>query len=163
MIEIDPVERIGSAPAPPPAEGDYVLQARGAGATMTLLVDRSQLELLSASIVSMLSGERLTGQDDALRAADVRDDHVDWRVGRILLGFDEDRRLFFLDAEELADDEADRPPASVRLWVEPRQMLALAEQASELLAQGLSRCQLCGNARDPAEHVCPALNGQSGH
>jgi uncharacterized repeat protein (TIGR03847 family) len=103
----------------------------------------------------------------------------EWRAGRLSIGYDEDRDLVLVEAEEYVaegeeaeddDEEEDETllppdpeaPGRVRFWVSREQALALARYGASVAAAGRPRCQLCGNAMDPDGHICPALNGHSG-
>jgi uncharacterized repeat protein (TIGR03847 family) len=100
----------------------------------------------------------------------------EWRAGRLSVGYDEERDLILLEAEELTpgdeDDEEDEPdedelddadaPGNVRFWATREQALALARYGSTVAAAGRPLCPLCGNPMDPEGHICPALNGHSG-
>ncbi|MGH2691991.1 MAG: DUF3090 domain-containing protein [Actinomycetota bacterium] len=178
MIELDPVDRITAGAVGEPGERTFFLQGRQSERLVTILVEKQQVELLSASLVEILarSGKE-TGQGPPDEEMDLEDPVVpEWRAGRLSIGYDEDRDLVLLEAEEYVAEDADEeesgeaetllpdPDAAgaVRFWVTREQALALARHAASVAAAGRPRCQLCGNPMDPDGHVCPALNGHSG-
>lgn len=175
MIELDPVDRITAGAIGEPGQRVFYLQGRQAERLVTILVEKQQVELLSASLVEILarSGKE-TGQGPSEEEMELEEPVIpEWRAGRLSVGYDEDRDLVLLECEEITadaeeDDEEDEPlppldePARVRFWATREQALALARHGAEVAAAGRPRCELCGNPIDPEGHICPALNGHSG-
>ena len=174
MIELDPVDRVTAGAIGEPGERTFFLQGRQSERLVTILVEKQQVELLSASLVAILarSGKE-TGQGPSDEEMELEQPIVpEWRAGRLSIGYDEDRDLVLLEAEELVpgedEDEEDQPPAGeeepgrIRFWASREQALALARHGANVVAAGRPRCQFCGNPMDPEEHVCPAMNGHSG-
>lgn len=177
MIELDPVDRITAGAVGEPGERTFFLQGRRSERLVTILVEKQQVELLSASLVEILarSGKE-TGQGPPDEEMDLEEPIVpEWRAGRLSIGYDEDRDLVLLEAEEYVaegqDEEEEKnetllpdpdAPGRVRFWVTREQALALARHGASVAAAGRPRCQLCGNPMDPDGHICPALNGHSG-
>lgn len=178
MIELDPVDRITAGAVGEPGERTFYLQGRQSERLVTILVEKQQVELLSASLVEILarSGKE-TGQGPPDEEMDLEEPVIpEWRAGRLSVGYDEERDLVLLEAEELTpgdeddedveldEDELDDAdaPGSVRFWTTREQALALARYGSTVAAAGRPLCPLCGNPMDPEGHICPALNGHSG-
>lgn len=191
MIELDPVDRITTGAVGEPGQRAFFLQGRQSERLVTILVEKQQVELLSASLVEILarSGKE-TGQGPPDEEMDLEEPVVpEWRAGRLSIGYDEDRDLVLLECEELVAEEDDPEeegqevtpeigdagedelpiepfgpdaPGRVRFWTTREQALALARHGATVASAGRPRCQLCGNPMDPDEHVCPALNGHSG-
>ena len=174
MIELDPVDRITAGAIGEPGQRVFYLQGRQAERLVTILVEKQQVELLSASLVEILarSGKE-TGQGPSEEEMELEEPVIpEWRAGRLSVGYDEDRDLVLLECEEITadaeeDDEEEEPlppldePARVRFWATREQALALARHGAEVAAAGRPRCELCGNPIDPDGHICPALNGHS--
>jgi uncharacterized repeat protein (TIGR03847 family) len=174
VIELDPVDRITAGAVGEPGERAFFLQGRQSERLVTILVEKQQVELLSASLVEVLarSGKE-TGQGPPDEEMELEEPVVaEWRAGRLSIGYDEDRDLVLIEAEEFEADAEDEEeevqvplpsdPARVRFWVSREQALALARHGASVAAAGRPRCQLCGNPMDPDGHICPALNGHSG-
>jgi uncharacterized repeat protein (TIGR03847 family) len=178
VIELDPVDRITAGAVGEPGQRVFFLQGRQSERLVTILVEKQQVELLSASLVEILarSGKE-TGRGPADEEMDLEEPVVpEWRAGRLSVGYDEDRDLVLLECEEIGVDEDDDDdeeeeeeellpadePARVRFWATREQALALARHGAEVAAAGRPRCELCGNPIDPEGHICPALNGHSG-
>ena len=176
MIELDPVDRITAGAVGEPGQRVFYLQGRQSERLVTILVEKQQVELLSASLVEILarSGKE-TGPGPTEEEMGLEEPVIpEWRAGRLSVGYDEDRDLVLLECEEIAadgeedDEEEDEPlppldePARVRFWATREQVLALARHGAQVAAAGRPRCELCGNPIDPGGHICPALNGHSG-
>lgn len=166
MIELDPVDRITAGATGPPGQRVFYLQGRQSDRLVTILVEKQQVELLSASLVEILarSGKE-TGEGPGEEEMGLEEPVVpEWRAGRLSIGYDEDRDLVLLECEEYVeeDEEATPDPGKVRFWTSREQALALARHGAAVAAAGRPRCELCGNPMDPEGHVCPALNGHHG-
>lgn len=87
---------------------------------------------------------------------------VEFTIGRLALGFDQERSVFALLAydREVEDEDA---PATLVCRVSKAQLKRLAEKIVELAAAGRPRCPLCGAAIDAAGHNCPRANGKVHH
>jgi hypothetical protein len=84
---------------------------------------------------------------------------VDFRVGNLALGYDEERGTFLLLAYTTEDEERDRPTFSCRAT--PEQLRTLAEEIRRVVMSGRPTCPLCGVPIDPppAVHACIRANG----
>ena len=187
MIELDPVDRITAGAVGPPGERAFYLQGRQADRLVTVLVEKQQVELLSASLVEILARTgKETGEGPGEEEMDLEDPLLpEWRAGRLSIGYDEARDLVLLECEEYVegsededdededdedeDDEDDEDgelegpePGRIRFWASRDQALALARHGAAVAAAGRPRCELCGNPIGPEGHVCPALNGHRG-
>jgi uncharacterized repeat protein (TIGR03847 family) len=107
VIDLDPVDRITADAVGDPGERVFYLQARKGEHLVTLLLEKQQVQLLAASVVEILARlGKETGAglgDEAMRLEGPID--PEWRAGRLSIGYDEDRDLILLEAEELLDEE----------------------------------------------------------
>ncbi len=172
VIELGPVDRITAGAVGRPGERTFYLQARAGGRLVSVLVEKQQVELLSASILDILSRVgKETGEGPGEEEMELEAPlEPEWRVGRLALGYAEDRDMLMLELEELVpeEDEAEEgaeadeeaPEAStIRLWATREQMLALSRHGATVAARGRPRCPYCDNPIDPEGHTCPAMNG----
>ena len=174
LIELDPVDRITAGAVGPPGERVFFLQGRRGDRLVTLALEKQQVQLIATWVVEMLSRiGRDTPEGPPEAEMELEEPfEPEWRAGRLALGYEEERDMLFLEAEEAAgdaDEEAedggeeepteDPDRARVRFWATREQMLALARHGASVVAAGRPLCELCGNPIDAEGHLCPALNG----
>lgn len=168
MVELDPVDRITVGAVGEPGERTFFIQARRGDRLVTILVEKQQVQLLSATVVEVLSGlgRPVEAEDLAAGSMDLEQPlDPEWRAGRLAVGYEEDRGLILLEAEELVPGDEDDEEEEVslgeqaRLWATPEQMIALARHGAAVCAAGRPQCRFCGNPIEAEGHVCPAMNG----
>ena len=172
-MELDPVDRITADAVGDPGQRVFYLQARKGMEVVTVLVEKQQIELLSASILEILSRVGLeTGEGPDDEEMDLEEPVVPvWRAGWLSIGYEQDRDLILLELVELvpgqevaeeaveADEDLELDAERLRLWATRDQMLALSRHGAQVVARGRPTCQFCGNPIDPEGHRCPAMNG----
>jgi uncharacterized repeat protein (TIGR03847 family) len=185
-VDLERVDRITAGAVGEPGERTFFLQAREGDRSITILVEKEQVELLGTSILEILATVgRETGEGPPSEELGLEPPLEPlWRAGRLSIGYAEERDLMLLEIEELVepededeqeyepdeapDEETDGAPAietdgpepdRVRLWATREQMLALARHGAAVAERGRPRCRYCGNPIDPQGHMCPAMNG----
>jgi len=173
-MEIESIDRITAGAVGEPGHRTFYLQARSGLDLVTVIVEKQQVELLAASILEILSrADKETGQGPAEEELELEEPVEPlWRVGRLSIGYAEERDRVLLELEELvpeedneeegdaSEGEEDVPePERVRIWATREQMLGLSLRSAAVVARGRPSCDLCGNPIDPEGHTCPALNG----
>jgi len=170
-MELDPVDKITTGAVGEPGQRMFFLQARSGERLVTVLVEKQQVELLSASILEILSTlDEETGEGPPEEELELEAPlEPIWRAGRLSIGYAEARDRMLLELEELLPEEEgdegtaeDREPDRLRLWATREQMLALSRHGAAVAARGRPRCRFCGNPIDPEGHTCPAMNGHRG-
>jgi uncharacterized repeat protein (TIGR03847 family) len=180
-VDLERVDRITAGAVGEPGERTFFLQAREGERTVTILVEKEQVELLGTSILEILATvgrETAEGPPSDELGLEPPLEPL-WRAGRLSIGYAEERDLMLLEIEELVEqdesedepeDEADEEPEGspedegpepgrVRLWATREQMFALARHGAEVAERGRPKCRYCGNPIDPQGHMCPAMNG----
>ena len=116
LIELDPVDRLTAGAIGPSGARAFYLQARKGDQVVTLLVEKQQVQLLAASVVEILSRVgKETGQGPPEEEMALEDPVApEWRAGRLSIGYQDERDLLVLEADELLpededDDEPDEP------------------------------------------------------
>jgi uncharacterized repeat protein (TIGR03847 family) len=109
LIDLDPVDRITADAVGDPGARAFYLQARKDDRLVTLLLEKQQVQLLAASVVEILSRlGKETGEGPPEDAMGLEDPILpEWRAGRLSIGYEEERDLILLEAEELLPDEDD--------------------------------------------------------
>jgi|ERR1700730_17186823 len=161
IFELDPVDDIAVAAVGQPGQRQFFLLASGAGRTLTLACEKSQIQALIVRLQQMIATQGV----EEVRALPIdsrlQPGEPEWQVGEMGLGYHEDRRMFVLVAsqapagEEGSTDEA----PSVRFWLSHQQVVAFSKQAESILTAGRPLCPRCGLPMDPAGHPCPVNNG----
>src|SRR5437899_2054414 len=139
LIELDPVDRITADAVGEAGSRTFYLQARKEEQLVTLLVEKQQVQLLAASVVEILSRvgkETGQGPPEEQMALDEPLD-PEWRAGRLSIGYQEERDLLVLEAEEvLPEDEAEAESPG-----EPAGLGELAEFGAELAVPELEESE----------------------
>ena len=160
-IEIDPADSVAVGTVGPPGQRAFYIQARSLYRTLTILVEKVQVQALAERAVEILQGQEVGAEEEPTDLqAPVE---PDWRAGQLGLGLDEDRTLVVLVAQQAPeDDDADEDSvATARVWMRPAQALALSARGLELVSKGRPLCPICGLPMDPEGHLCPRKNGKS--
>ena len=180
VIEMNPVSRITTGFVGVPGQRTFYLQARKGSTLITLLMEKEQVAALAQSVLQLI--EHHDQNFPAMSTAPLpRNMSLEqplqplFRVGQMGLGYDQERDLLVLVAQEMAtrdegdeddlestDDESDAADPDgdvVRMWASRGQMEALARHAADIVKQGRPTCPLCGLPINADGHFCPPRNG----
>jgi uncharacterized repeat protein (TIGR03847 family) len=149
-IELNPVDFITIGTVGPKGRRLFHIQAGRATQVVTLTIEKEQSRALAEAIGELLddlekqrSGTLSSDQVDmATMNMDLREPiEPQFRVAQMGLGYDEDRDLVVLVAQELVvAEEGQDPdliqPGVVRFWGSRKQMRALSMHAMEVVKQG---------------------------
>jgi len=146
-----------------PGQRTFRIIAESGGRTASLWIEKEQLQALGLVIEQHLNpagGRGYTGPRGVLSLAGrfPAQPTVDFKIGRLAVGFDETARSFRLTAHDIEDAESERPAFTA--IVHAPQAITLGTKAAEIVAAGRPRCPLCGAPMDNP-HVCPATNGHA--
>ncbi len=170
-MDLGPVDRITADAVGEPGMRVFYIQARHGDETVSVIVEKQQVQLLAASVLELLARLELeTGagpNDDEMAIEEPIDPR--WRAGKLSIGYDDDRELFVLEMEEFQPElEDDDPqsllmdePETIRILASREQMFALSRYGTSVAERGRPTCPLCDNPIDPEGHACPATNGHS--
>ncbi len=167
-IDVDPCERITADALGAPGQRVFYLQAYQAARTVTVIIEKIQLQSLSVGIEQFLA--QLARQNpDLLEASaefSVEQMRINppldpmFRAGEIGLGYDKERDLVVLVTREiLLDGDEPENAAVIRYWCTRSQALALARWGVDVVQRGRPVCPQCSQPMDPAGHFCPKKNG----
>ncbi len=178
------VERVQADAVGVPGQRRFRLRARTATDYAQLWVEREQTQALSLALEQLLAQiqmQRSEGKVASDPGASLDDfpptPTVEFTVGRLGIGYDEDSDLIILqlsNIEQAAEGEEDAEPEPSSLSSQPGvpdvltirfnrpQAVALKEQCDQTLAAGRPRCPLCGAPMGPdGEHFCVRRNGHA--
>jgi uncharacterized repeat protein (TIGR03847 family) len=167
-IDLQPVTHILTDAIGPPGERVFYLQAWKDDRTVTLIVEKFQIQTLAIGLERFL--EEIRGKYPDL--PDASGDYVEekmrihppiepmFRVGEIGLGYDAESDLVVLAAREMLAEDQDPEEASlVRFWCTRSQILSMTRWGVEMASRGRPICPQCGEPMEPEGHFCPKKNG----
>lgn len=157
-----------------PGERTFYLQSRKGADTMTVLLEKQQVGLLSEKLIEMLDEVGRTDEDVAeappapedLESLEVPVVEA-FRVGAFGIGWDTGTRRVVIeihavaetdDVPDIGDDEAEGPDC-LRVWLSAGEVRAFAKRSSALIAAGRPPCPFCHLPLDQGGHICPRANG----
>src|SRR6188472_2134748 len=102
-MDLEDVEKITAGAVGEPGERTFFLQAREGDRTITITVEKEQVELLASSILEILATIDLeTGDGPSDAELDLEPPLEPlWRAGRLSIGYAEERDRMVLEVEEL--------------------------------------------------------------
>lgn len=167
-LDLQPVSHITTDALGPPGKRVFYLQGWQEERTVTLIVEKIQIQSLAVGLEQFLAEiyDKYPGLPEA--SADFIEDQmrihppVDplFRVGEMGLGYDADNDLVVLVARELVPEGTPAEEASVvRFWCSRSQVRAMCHWGMEVAAHGRPLCPQCGEPMDPEGHFCPKKNG----
>jgi uncharacterized repeat protein (TIGR03847 family) len=144
-----------------PGQRTFRIIAEKGQRTASLWLEKEQLQALGLVIEEQL--ERTQGEaglEEAILTLAARfpaQATIDFKVGRLAVGFDEQQAAFLFTAHDVERPEQEEPDFTCR--ANAHQSRALASKIGQIVAAGRPRCPLCGAPMD-SNHVCPASNGR---
>jgi len=167
-IDVDPCDHITADAIGSPGQRVFYLQAFQEARTITIIIEKIQLQSLSVGIEQFLAqlAEKNPNLDEA--SADFVEEHMRinpplepvFRAGEIGLGYDKERDLMVLVTREIVlEDDKPEDAAIVRYWCTRSQARALARWGVDVFTRGRPLCRQCGQPMEAEGHFCPKKNG----
>ena len=172
--DLNPVQQIVADAIGEPGDRTFFLQAASNSEMISVVLEKQEVANLAISVLQLL--EELEEKYPDLSTPqwsggalipEVPFEAV-FRVGQLIVGYDEDDDMIWIIAKALivsesgsiVDPDEEEVP-SVRFVASREQMRALSDHALEVVSRGRPTCPLCGNAIDPEGHFCPRSDGQA--
>ena len=167
-LELRPVDHLTADAIGQPGKRIFYLQAWQGERTVTLILEKLQLQTMAVGIEQFLA--EIQDQFPQLAEASAEYDEekmhihppVDplFRIGEIGMGFDADAdQIVLVLREVLMEGAAPEEAGVVHLWCTRWQVRALARWGIELASRGRPLCPQCGAPIEPEGHFCPKKNG----
>jgi uncharacterized repeat protein (TIGR03847 family) len=167
-LDLNPVDHLTSDAIGPPGKRVFYLQGWQGERTVTLIIEKIQLQTLAVGVEQFLAEiqEKFPSLMEA--SADYTEDHMHinppvdplFRAGEIGLGYETEQDMIVLVVRELLPEGTDKEEAGVvRFWANRSQIRALARWGMEVSARGRQICPQCGQPMEPEGHFCPKKNG----
>jgi len=167
-IDFDPVTHITTDAIGKPGQRVFYIQAWSGERTITLLVEKAQIQTLAMGVEQFLGeiNQRFPDLPPASQEYNEVIMHIQppvdplFRVGEIGLAYDQDRDLAVLVMREiLAEEKTEEEANAVRFWCTRSQLLAMSRWGLEVAGRGRPICPYCGQPMEPEGHFCPKKNG----
>jgi uncharacterized repeat protein (TIGR03847 family) len=158
-----------------PGNRTFYLQARDGTRIISVLIEKVQVSLLAERLTELLSEVRERGAEvpDEPTPADLDAGPLDepineiFRVGTMAIVWNGDDQTILVEARaiseemesEAVEEEEDEDADVVRVQLRPKQALAFAQRALEVVAAGRPPCPFCGQPLNPEGHICARRNG----
>ena len=170
-IELKPVSHITADAIGPPGKRVFYLQGTKGNQSVTLIIEKFQLQTLTIGIDQFLSEilqrvplmREASGEYQEERMRILPPVEPLFRVAEFGLSFDGENDLVGVIAREFpsppqeSDEEAQG--MVVRFWCTRAQIRALVNWGMEIASRGRPLCEQCGEPMDPEGHFCARKNG----
>jgi uncharacterized repeat protein (TIGR03847 family) len=169
-IELQPVTHIVVDAIGPPGKRVFYIQGWQDDRTVTLIVEKFQIQSLAIGLEQFLIEIEENNPDLSPASADYAEENMHilppvdplFRVGELGLGYDADNDLLILVAREQTRDEEDPEDSRVvRFWCTRSQLRAMSSWGIEIASRGRPLCPQCREPMDPEGHFCPKKNGHN--
>lgn len=177
VFVFDPPERFVAGTVGQPGDRTFYLQASGGGRTVSVALEKVQVQVLADRLEELLEEVRRRGAGEVPVAAprELEDTapldapvEEEFRVSTMGLAWDGEVDKVVVEAlapqesegEEIEPlSDADEGPAALRVRLSADMARAFIARAQRVVAAGRPPCPLCALPLDPEGHVCPRQNG----
>jgi uncharacterized repeat protein (TIGR03847 family) len=150
-----------------PGQRVFYVQAREAGAVITLKAEKEHVRGLAEYLEGLLAKTPVASEEIPRDLGLLEPITPAWAVGAIGVGYDEAEDRVLVVANELVerDENEEEAPeggpegATARFRVTRAQAARFVERARALMQASRPTCQVCGGPIDPGGHLCPRRNG----
>jgi uncharacterized repeat protein (TIGR03847 family) len=174
----DPPERFIAGTVGQPGDRTFYLQASGGGRTVSVALEKLQVQVLAERLEELLETVRRQTESavPAVAPKELEDTapldtpvEEEFRVGSMGLAWETDAEMLVIEAlaqpqeegeaevEPLSDEE--EGPDALRVRITASMGRAFITRAQRVVAAGRPPCPLCGLPLDPEGHICPRQNG----
>ena len=167
-IDLNPVIHITTDAIGAPGNRIFYLQGWTDDRTVTLLIEKFQVQSLAVGVEQFLTEirEKFPELPQSSSEFDEEKMHITppveplFRVGELGLGYEAESDLIVLVAREAQPEESEDAEGSVaRFWCTRSQLRALSRWGIEVASRGRPLCPQCRQPMDPEGHFCSKKNG----
>ncbi|MCW2671586.1 MAG: hypothetical protein JWP14_175 [Frankiales bacterium] len=174
----DPPQRFVAGTVGQPGDRTFYLQATDDGRTVSVALEKVQVQVLAERLEELLDTVRRQTDTDvpAVAPRELEDTapldapvEEEFRVGTMGLAWETDGERLVVEALAQAEDEtqaeieplsdADDGPDVLRVRITAEMARAFISRALRVVAAGRPPCPLCSLPLDPEGHICPRQNG----
>jgi uncharacterized repeat protein (TIGR03847 family) len=146
-----------------PGNRTFRLRVLSRGDAASLWLEKEQLTALTLAIRQLLEqtddDDSDAAREDVLRASFPDTPKVDFKLGKLGIGYDEAQRIVTIFAYEMESEDDASPTFSCQLT--RGQCRTFADHAEETISAGRPLCVVCGGPIDSGGHRCQRRNGHS--
>jgi uncharacterized repeat protein (TIGR03847 family) len=143
-----------------PGQRTFRLRVLSGADAASLWLEKEQLAALTLALRQLLeqTPDAESPEPDPSPAANFPEQaDIDFKVGRLGIGYDESRRMVTIFAYTVEDEDDASPSFACR--VSRNQCRSFAERAEEVINAGRPVCVLCGGPIEDGRHKCLRRNG----
>jgi len=174
----DPPERFVAGTVGQPGDRTFYLQASADGRTVSVALEKVQVQVLAERLEELLDTvRRQTDADVPVVAPRELEDTApldapveeEFRVGTMGLAWETEGERLVVEALAQAEDDSqleveplsdsDEGPDALRVRITADMARAFISRALRVVAAGRPPCPLCSLPLDPEGHICPRQNG----
>lgn len=170
-IIFNPVDHITTDAIGAPGKRVFYLQALKGELTLTLLIEKFQIQSMAVGVEQFLTelADMYPDLPEASADFDENTMHIhppvdpSFRVGELGMSYDAENDMVNLIIREmLSGGKKPEDAATANLYCTRAQIKALVNWGSIVIDRGRRICPYCGEPEDPSGHVCPKKNGKNG-
>jgi uncharacterized repeat protein (TIGR03847 family) len=174
-ITLNPCISITSDAIGKPGQRVFYIQAASLDQTVTLIIEKIQLQSLAATILRFLDDLHKQNQNLVVPSGKYSEAEqrislpIDpyFRIGEISLAYEIESDIICLSAWEIIMESnastLQEERNSITIWCTREQFKTFANWSLDLAQKGRPICPLCQNPIDPSGHFCPKRNGHLKH
>lgn len=180
VYDYDPPQRFVAGTVGEPGQRTFFLQAIDGTRVTSVAVEKAQVLVLAQRVEELLDlvlrrggaeGDvPVVAAEGSIDTAPLRTPiEEDFRVGVMSLAWDSDRERVVVEALQITDSAEPGDPAEavaadpslgmLRVSLDAAAARAFVVRSEAVVQAGRPACPFCGDAMDPAGHVCPRANG----
>lgn len=168
-MDVNPVVHITTDAIGQPGQRVFYIQAQSADNTITVVVEKVQIQTLALGVEDFLTEVTQRYPDLAPVTPDYDETrmHIEppvdplFRVGELGLAYDSDSDMAVLVVREIinAESQTQEDASVIRFWCTRSQLYAMGRWGLEVSGRGRPVCPLCGQPIEANGHFCPKRNG----
>jgi uncharacterized repeat protein (TIGR03847 family) len=143
-----------------PGQRTFRLRIQARGGAASLWLEKEQLAALAMAfreLMEQTKGVRSEPSEITEIGSFPEDPDVEFKIGRLGLGYDDKNNLVVLLIHEVDEEEDAKPNFSCKVTFQ--QCDGFAKRADDIVAAGRPTCTACGLPVNPDGHQCGRRNG----
>ena len=165
QLEFNSITSIKPEALGEPGKRTFRLLVEDVSGSALIWLEKEQLFQLAMAITKLQAILPSSGEDDPQTAGtedEVTGAHLEFTVGKMVLGHEGNSDRFVIDAYDAGveeSEESEEAGPTVRLWGVRGQLRTFAAEALKVCASGRPICPLCSEPMDSTGHKCARVNG----